>query len=134
MPSEPRLVNVVPTLRYRDAPAMIAWLNRAFGFSERLVVPGEGDTIRHAQLEAGRGIVMVGTWRPDDMVVLPGAQGPVTQVVLVVVTELEAHLARALEAGADLVHPLTTQPHGSFCAVRDPEGHVWGFGDYDPWA
>ena len=28
---------IFPTLRYRDAPAMIAWLGRAFGFTEHAV-------------------------------------------------------------------------------------------------
>ena len=36
---------VIPALRYRDAPAAIAWLCRAFGFEQHLVVPGEPTTI-----------------------------------------------------------------------------------------
>ena len=30
---------IYPGLRYRDAPAMIAWLCKAFGFTERVVYP-----------------------------------------------------------------------------------------------
>ena len=30
--------SIIPSLRYRDAPAAIEWLCRAFGFEERLVV------------------------------------------------------------------------------------------------
>ena len=41
---------VIPTLRYRDAPAAIEWLCEAFGFERHLVVPGESETIAHAQL------------------------------------------------------------------------------------
>ena len=33
---------VIPCLRYRDAPAAIEWLCRAFGFEAQLVVPGTG--------------------------------------------------------------------------------------------
>ena len=41
---------VIPCLRYRNAPAAIEWLCQTFGFEKHLVVPGEGDTIVHAQL------------------------------------------------------------------------------------
>ena len=36
---------IYPTLRYRDAPAMIAWLCRAFGFAEHVVYPAPDGTI-----------------------------------------------------------------------------------------
>ena len=50
---------LVPTLRYRDVPAAIAWLCNAFGFQKHLVVSGEDDFIRYAQLTYGDGMVMV---------------------------------------------------------------------------
>ena len=31
--------NIIPALRYRDAPAAVEWLCRAFGFARHLVVP-----------------------------------------------------------------------------------------------
>lgn len=46
---------IIPTLRYRDARAAIDWLARAFGFEARLVVPGEGGGIAHAQLRFAPG-------------------------------------------------------------------------------
>ena len=42
--------NIIPCLRYRDAPAMIEWLCRHFGFQKQLVVPGGDGTVAHAQL------------------------------------------------------------------------------------
>ena len=50
-----------PSLRYEDAPAAIEWLERTFGFERRMVVPGPGDTIAHAELSYGDGIVMLGS-------------------------------------------------------------------------
>ena len=38
-------VTVIPTLRYRDAPAAIGFLCEAFGFDRHLVVPGENNSI-----------------------------------------------------------------------------------------
>ncbi len=48
---------VIPCLRYRNAPAAIEWLCQAFGFEKRLVVPGEDETIAHAQLSFGNGMI-----------------------------------------------------------------------------
>ena len=48
--SEKATVNVIPGMRYQDAPAAIDWLCRVFGFERQLVVPGETEgTIAHAQ-------------------------------------------------------------------------------------
>ena len=52
---------VIPTMRYRDAPAAIEWLCKAFGFEKHLVVPGPGGTIAHAQLTCGNGMIMLGS-------------------------------------------------------------------------
>src|SRR3954466_357353 len=44
---------IFPALRYRDAPAAIEWLGRAFGFEPRMVVDGPDGTVAHAQLAVG---------------------------------------------------------------------------------
>ena len=42
---------------------------------------------------------------------------------------------RAVEAGAEIVWPLESPEYGGvFFACRDPEGHIWNVGSYDPWA
>ena len=41
---------VIPGLRYRDAPAAIEWLCRAFGFEKHAVYPNPDGSIAHAQL------------------------------------------------------------------------------------
>ena len=50
---KPTTANVIPCMRYHDAPAAIEWLCRAFGFEKHLVVPGEHGAIAHAQLSFG---------------------------------------------------------------------------------
>ena len=50
---------IIPSMRYRNAPAAIEWLCKAFGFEKHLVVPGEDGTIAHAQLTLGNGMIMV---------------------------------------------------------------------------
>ena len=129
---------VIPTMRYRDASAAIDWLCRVLGFSRHLVVPGDGDTIAHAQLTLGDGMIMLGSERDDDfgqVMAAPGPQGVNTQSAYVVVDDPEALHDHVLAADADIVMPLQYPEYGgaSF-SCRDPEGHVWNIGSYDPWA
>jgi uncharacterized glyoxalase superfamily protein PhnB len=129
---------IVPCLRYRDAPAAIEWLCRAFGFTKNLVVPGEGGTIAHAQLTLGNGMIMLGSdlksefgrlmLHPDE------TGGRETQAAYVVVQEIDAHYARAKNGGAEMVIDIADQDYGGrVYTCRDLEGHVWSFGSYDPW-
>jgi len=131
-------VTIVPTMRYRDAPKMLEWLCRAFGFERHFVVPGDGGTIAHAQLTYGNGMIMLGSARDDDWgtLVKPVADvGARTGAAYVVVSDVDAHCARARAAGAEIVRELENTPYGSReYAARDPEGQVWSFGTYDPWA
>jgi uncharacterized glyoxalase superfamily protein PhnB len=130
--------SIVPCLRYRDALAAIDWLCRAFGF-EKHAVYADGDTVLHAQLVFDNGMVMLGSagnageWgrhmaQPDEI----GMRE--TQSACVVVADVDAHYARAKAAGAQVVIDIADQAYGGRgYACRDPEGHLWWFGSYDPW-
>ena len=130
---------VIPTLRYRDSRAALDWLCRAFGFERHLVVEGEDGAIEHAQLTFGHGMVMLGQARDGDhdaRMVSPGeVGGRQTQCPYLIVADVDAHHARAAAAGAEVVMEPEDQPYGGrlYC-VLDPEGHLWNFGSYDPYA
>jgi len=126
--------SIVPCLGYEDAPAAIAWLKKAFGFAETLVVPGPEGTVAHAQLSFGSGMVMLGSKRDDALALgSPCDLGGVTQSIYVVVDDADAHYARALLNGAEIVRDLEDTPYGSRdYSARDPEGHLWHFGTYRP--
>ena len=130
------MTNIIPTLKYRNAPKMIDWLGRAFGF-EKHAVYADGDVVHHAQLVFGSGMIMLGSAGASDFDELqkPPAPGkPVTQSAYVVVPDADAHHARAVAAGAEIVRPLVDADYGGRgYTCRDPEGHVWSFGTYDPW-
>ncbi len=132
---------IIPGLRYQDAPKAIDWLCRAFGFEKGLVVPGEGDTIAHAQLTFGNGMIMLGSAGThgggfDEVVGTPSQAGGIsTEPVYVVVEDPDAHYEKARAAGAEIVLDIVDQDYGGRgYTCRDPEGHVWSFGNYDPWA
>ncbi len=135
-PSNP--ARIIPTLRYQDAPAAIEWLCRAFGFERHLVVPGDNGTIAHAQLTFGNGMIMVGSQRDDEFGRLqrtPAQVGGIgTESPYIIVPDADAHHARAAAAGAKVVIALRDEDYGGrLYSCRDPEGHLWNFGTYDPW-
>ena len=69
----------------------------------------------------------------DKVMVDPRRAGGETTTIYAVVDDVAAHHDRAVQAGAEIVMPLETQDYGgSSFTLRDPEGHVWSFGDYDP--
>ena len=126
-------------MRYRDAPAAIEWLCQAFGFSRHLVVPDENGGIAHAQLVLGNGMIMLGSYRDegeyDQLVRLPEVTGGSTQAAYIVIGEIDDHYQRAVQAGARIVYELAEQDYGGkLYSALDPEGHLWNFGSYDPWA
>lgn len=130
---------IVPCLCYRDAPAAIEWLCRAFGFSRHLVMPGPNDTIAHAELTFRNAMIMVGSRHdnaygklmkyPDE---IGGAQ---TQTPYVIVEDADAHYQRAKAAGARIIIDIKDESYGGRgYTCRDPEGYIWNFGTYDPWS
>lgn len=132
---------VIPCLRYRDAPAAIEWLCTVFGFDKHLVVPGEGNTVAHAQLSlGGRGMVMLGSTSHDTefgrLTAQPGeVGGRETQSPYLVVPDADAVYARVKAAGGAILRDIQDEDYGGRgFTCRDLEGHVWSVGTYDPWA
>jgi uncharacterized glyoxalase superfamily protein PhnB len=126
---------LIPYIRYEDAPAMIDWLEEAFGFKRR-TFHEEGGKVVHAEVTFGNGMFMVGSTRDDDPT---SAQTPnqlggqATGGMYVVVDDVDAHCAHAKAAGAEIVTEPNDQDYGSRDYVaRDPEGFVWTFGTYRP--
>jgi uncharacterized glyoxalase superfamily protein PhnB len=129
---------VMPTLLYRDAPAAIDWLCNTFGFVKHVVYPGEDGAIAHAELTFGNGMIMLGSAKAEgygSLVTTPGRMGgATTQAAYIVITDADALYERVKAAGAEIARALNTTDYGSReFACRDPEGHLWNFGTYDPW-
>ena len=130
--------NIIPGMRYRDAPEAIDWLCRAFGFSPHLVVPDERGGIAHAQLTrhrhnyAGFSATARGIRRPGQNARRGGRQhaGP-----YIVIEDIDEHYLQAISAGAEIVYEIADQDYGGrLYTARDPEGFLWNFGSHNPWA
>lgn len=130
---------IIPTLKYDDTAAAIEWLCKAFDFKKHLVVEGEAGQIEHAQLTFGNGMIMLGSAREtefDNFQKTPRAVGGVgTQSPYIIVSDVDSHHARSLEAGAKVVLQPEDQDYGGRAySCLDPEGNLWNFGSYNPWA
>ena len=130
---------VIPALRYNNAPAAIDWFCDVLGFSRHAVHEGENGTIGHAELSLGNGMIMLGSTKEDEhgrrFKSPPEIGGVETSSAYIVVPDADAVHARAVAAGAEIIRPLQDTAYGSReFALRDPEGHSWSIGTYDPWA
>jgi len=128
---------VIPCMRYRDAPAAIAWLCTAFGFEAQLIVPDQHGGIAHAQLGFGNGMLMLASVvdteygrllrQPEE------AGGFVTMSTYLVVQDADLVYGRVLEMGGEIVLDIKNEDYGGRgFTCRDREGHLWSVGTYDP--
>jgi uncharacterized glyoxalase superfamily protein PhnB len=126
---------IIPTFRFRDAAAMIDWLQRAFGFTV-LSKFMDGEKVGHAELALGSSVVMCGSERDDAYGAMVGAAAPQGgKSLYVAVDDVDAMFERASGAGATIEEGLTERDYGSREFIcRDPEGNVWCFGTYRPQA
>jgi uncharacterized glyoxalase superfamily protein PhnB len=128
----------VPALRYRDLPSAIDWLCNILGFERQLIVEDDDGALRYAQLTLGGSMVMLVPVRDsafDRLMVQPDEIGGAeTQVCYFFVSDADAYCAQVRAAGAEIVLDLADKDHrGRGFSCRDPEGHLWNFGSYDPW-
>ncbi|MCX4785876.1 MULTISPECIES: VOC family protein [unclassified Streptomyces] len=123
---------IYPTILYDDAKAAIKTLTEGLGFKEEAVYEGAAGQVLHAELSCGNGRVMLGS-KGREGAFAKAMQGAGPAGVYVVVDEVDAHHARAVEHGVEILMPPTDQDYGSrdFMA-RDGEGNVWTFGTYAP--
>lgn len=134
------VVNVISCMSYRDPNAAIEWLATAFGFTPHAVHRDDAGVVAHAQLTFGAGMIMIGPHNKSEfsqrfMAMPAEASNRCTQAVYVIVDDVDAHHAQAVASGAEiLIPPKDVDYGGRNYTARDPEGHVWSFGSYDPWA
>ena len=130
---------VIPGLRYRRAPEMIDWLCKTFGFEKQAVYATPDGKVMHSQLTFGNGMIMIGSVdngspasklmrQPDEI------DGAETQSSYLIVDNIEAMYAGAKASGAEMIFDLEEKDYGGKgFTCRDPEGHIWHIGTYDPW-
>lgn len=132
------LSSLTAVMRYRDVAAASDWLCAAFGFQKHFVANGQAGVVHYAQLIFGDAMLMLAPVRdstldkymkqPDE---IGGAE---TQTCYLLVSDADAHYARAKASGAEIILDIQDDDFGGRSyACRDTEGHIWTFGTYDPW-
>ena len=133
------LSTVIPGMHYRKAPEAIEWLCGILGFEKHAVYAASDNSIMHAELILGGGMVMLGSVNDNaskrNMKTPADLGGAQTHGISITVPDADAVYGRARSAGARIVEELEDKPYGGRgFACLDPEGYIWHVGTYDPWA
>jgi PhnB protein len=120
---------ITPYLLYEDVAGALEWLTRAFGFRERMRIPGPDGKVGHAEMELADGIIMMGC--PGPQYQNPKRVGHVTQNLYVYVDDVDKHFEKAKKEGATILEEPKDQFYGDrrYGAV-DLEGHHWYFAQH----
>lgn len=126
--------NFAAAVIYRDAPAALQWLERAFGFETTMAIdpPPDQPTMGHYEMDCGGGRIMVGSEWTESARSPASVGGVNTQSLHVgLAADIDAHCERARAAGAAIVQ----EPEGQFYGDRtyraaDLDGHVWTFSQH----
>lgn len=115
-----------PAIAVSNGAQAIEFYKKAFGAEERYrLIDPETGKIGHAELTIHGALLMLSDEYPQYNKT-PETLGGVSAKYLVMCDDVDAAYARALEAGAEAVTPLTTQFYGHRDGrVRDPFGHEW---------
>ncbi len=114
---------VIPVLVYPDVRAAVAFLERAFGFAERVRI---GETHR-SQLRVGDGAVIVADVGSERRPPRPGEE---THRVIVRVEDACDHCEHARANGAKiLMEPRDFEYGERQYLAEDPAGHRWMFSE-----
>lgn len=123
---------VTPHLVVKGASEAIDFYQRAFGAKElsRMPFPGEDGQIKigHAELEIGDSRLFLADEFPQHGAIGPSGSSPVT--IHLYVTDANEAFARAVEAGATVVMPLSDAFWGDrYGKLTDPFGHHWSIAE-----
>jgi len=115
-----------PALTVNDAVGAIEFYKRAFRAEERSrLMDPESGKIGHAELTINSALVMLSDEYPQ-FNKSPRTLGGTTVKLGLMSTNVDADFDRAVQAGAEVLRPLTNEFYGHRSGtLRDPFGHEW---------
>jgi PhnB protein len=118
---------ITPHLVVGDADRAADWYSTVLGAEERMRIPAPGGKLMSVELGLGDSTVMLADEFPEMGVVSPRTLGGTCLALHLMVEDVDAVWRRALDAGAEVFHPLQDsfwgERHGQ---IIDPFGHRWG--------
>ena len=127
-PIPDRYRRVTPALVVDGAAKALEFYAQVFGATERMRMPGPGETIAHAEIEIGDSVVMVEDASPFMGTKAPPAGGleGSPAALFIYVEDVDAVIELAVELGANLERPAQDQFYGDRDGhIVDPFGHRW---------
>lgn len=114
-----------PYLTVDDAAAAIDFYQRAFGAVEVMRFEHQGK-IGHAEIRIGTAPIMLADAYPDMGMRSPKTLGGCPVSIMLYVPDVDDFVARAVQAGAKLQHPVEDRFYGDRSgSLEDPFGHLW---------
>jgi PhnB protein len=109
---------VTPYLAVPDAQALIDFVVKVFDAKEREVIRQPDGRIRHAEVQIGDSIIMLGS--------ISSTFGTATATLYVYVEDADARYQKALNAGATSISEPADQFYGDrHAGVKDPNDITW---------
>jgi DNA-binding transcriptional MerR regulator/uncharacterized glyoxalase superfamily protein PhnB len=124
--SDTTITSTTGLLVYDDLGAAHDYIVAVYGLASAGVERNADGAVIHAEVRAGDQIIML---HPSgDGYQSPRSVGAVTSMTVVTVDDADAHYARSVQAGAEIVSAPVDQAYGvREYGARDPEGQLWYF-------
>jgi PhnB protein len=118
---------LTPFFVVKDSKKAIAFYKKAFGATERFVIPGpDGKGVMHAEIKIGDSIIMLSDENPACPYKSAETLGGTPISHYVYVDDVDAAFARAVSAGATSQSPVQDMFWGDrMGTLHDPFGHSW---------
>lgn len=117
---------LTPHLILRDAARAIDWYVSVLGAVEDFRLTEPSGKVGHAELKLGGGRLMLADEYPDYGALGPAAVGGTPVRLHLYVSDVDAVVRCAVDAGATLLRPVQDEFYGDRAAqLEDPFGHRW---------
>jgi uncharacterized glyoxalase superfamily protein PhnB len=118
---------LTPSLTFKDARKAIDFYKRAFGATEKAVMPGpDGRGVMHAEIQIGDSMMMLGDESAMGACKSAESVGEATASFALYVPDADASFKKAVSAGAAIDKPVQDMFWGDRAgSVKDPFGYNW---------
>jgi uncharacterized glyoxalase superfamily protein PhnB len=122
----PGMTSITPHLVCRGAADAIAYYKNAFGAVEQGRLPGPDGKLMHAMIRIGDASLMLVDEYPEQGCLGPQALKGSPVTIHLYVTDVDATVARAVDAGGRITMPVADMFWGyRYGRLEDPFGHQW---------
>jgi len=125
---DPGITQRLTLLVYDDIEAVHDHLVTVFGFGPGRLDRDDRGRVVHGEMHVGDGVIWMHPSSAEHQLASPASLGVTTHCMAVMVDSVDAHYARAVQAGADVVGAPRDEPYGyREYDARDLEGGLWSF-------